>query len=64
MKKDKKLNRFIKAINVFGTRHYEVDKQILRDLSFMEKIYKKSGGFNVGKVAAQKALFKRIFKKI
>ncbi len=66
-KENKKLNRFLTAINTFGTRApYFVDekqqKQLERDLDFMNKKYEEGGRWQAGKLHAQKALFKRIFK--
>ncbi len=61
-KKDKQRDRLLNAINGFEGRYYGVDKQTIRDIAFMQKEYHKSGGWSEGRIAAQKAIFKRIFK--
>ncbi len=62
---DKKLIRFLKALNMFGSsrsRYVELEKQLERDLKFMNKKYEEAGRWETGKIHAQKELFKRIFK--
>jgi len=59
---DEKIDRYIKAVGVFGSRYYGDDKQLIKDLKFMDKMYDKGGRWTEGKNHAMKELFKKIFQ--
>lgn len=59
---EKRIERYVNAVYQFGKHYYGSDKQVDRDLEFMNKKYEKHGGWEKGKKTAMKELFKRIFK--
>ncbi len=55
------LDRYVKAVQLFGNRYYGNDEQLKQDLEFMSLKYIEGGGWDEGREHACKELFKLIF---
>jgi len=56
-----KVERFLNAMDVFGTRYYGDNAQTQKDHKFMQRKYVQGGRFLQGRRHAQRSMYAKIF---